>query len=259
MWSFKFKGFEVIDKKNISSKFLANKKISRRCPNSRRCFNSNKRSDSRFIENWGSKWWSLWERNKEKRLGFRELVGRLLLPRRRFNFTPSLIPSSVSTLKNRAFEDLCKYFPAIAETSLDTAARREEDKHSLREEKKKKRRTRNSHCSKRGNRAVNFSTGILRFFSLSVPFLLFYPRRFQFFITQRDKKPASSRKSIAISYFFYAFLFSIRAIFAFPSWYFSIPKRFVSIQRCREIQRFREFLEYCVILLPWNFANSHRL
>lgn len=93
MWSFKFKEFEVIDKKNISSKFLANKKISRRCPNSRRCFNSNKRSDSRFIENWGSKWWSLWERNKEKRLGFRELVGRLLLPRRRFNFTPSLIPS----------------------------------------------------------------------------------------------------------------------------------------------------------------------
>lgn len=138
MWSFKFKEFEVIDKKNISSKFLANKKISRRCPNSRRCFNSNKRSDSRFIENWGSKWWSLWERNKEKRLGFRELVGRLLLPRRRFNFTPSLIPSSVSTLKNRAFEDLCKYFPAIAETSLDTAARREEDKHSLRGERKKK-------------------------------------------------------------------------------------------------------------------------
>lgn len=28
MWSFKFKEFEVIDKKNISSKFLANKKIS---------------------------------------------------------------------------------------------------------------------------------------------------------------------------------------------------------------------------------------
>lgn len=257
MWSFKFKGFEVIDKKNISSKFLANKKISRRCPNSRRCFNSNKRSDSRFIENWGSKWWSLWERNKEKRLGFRELVGRLLLPRRRFNFTPSLIPSRhLKTVPSRISVNIS---PRLLKLRWIQQQRERKINTVCGEREKKKRRTRNSHCSKRGNRAVNFSTGILRFFSLSVPFLLFYPRRFQFFITQRDKKPASSRKSIAISYFFYAFLFSIRAIFAFPSWYFSIPKRFVSIQRCREIQRFREFLEYCVILLPWNFANSHRL
>lgn len=116
----------------------------------------------------------------------------------------------------------------------------------------KKKTDKKQPLQQRGNREVNFSTGILRFFFipplLSLLLSIFYYK-------QEGNIRETCIFEIVIPYFFYAFLFSIRAIFAFSFGISRVlPKKFVSIrdtmQRNSEISRVPRILRN-----SWNFAT----